>query len=66
MSYAQLDAAKASAARQSRYLAAYVLPTRAEAPIYPKRQQIMLVSLLFLCLGWALVVLIYYSIRDRG
>lgn len=63
---AQLDAAKASAARQSRYLAAYALPTLAEAPIYPKRQQIMLVSLLFLCLGWALVVLIYYSIRDRG
>lgn len=31
---AQLDAAKASAARQSRYLAAYALPTLAEAPIY--------------------------------
>ena len=63
---AQRDAAKANAARQSRYLATYVQPTLPEAPIYPKRLQIMLVALLFLSLGWALFALIYYSVRDRG
>lgn len=63
---AQRDAAKANAARQSRYLATYVQPTLPEAPIYPNRLQIMLVALLFLSLGWALFALIYYSVRDRG
>tara|TARA_R100000322_G_scaffold94439_8_gene59102 strand:+ start:7554 stop:8744 length:1191 start_codon:yes stop_codon:yes gene_type:complete len=62
---AQLDAAKAGASRQTRYLAAYVLPTQPEAPAYPQRTQIVLMALLFLSLGWALVALVYYSIRDR-
>jgi capsular polysaccharide transport system permease protein len=59
------DGARAEAQRQSRYLAAYVRPTLAETAEYPGR--ILLTGLvgLFLLLAWAILALVYYSLRDR-
>lgn len=60
------DSAKAEAARQSRYLAAYVEPTLAEEPEYPQRFVIFGLAALILVLGWGVIALIYYSLRDRA
>lgn len=62
---AALDVARAKASRQSRYLATYVEPTLAETAEYPDRLLIELLSGLFLVLTWAVMVLVYYAIRDR-
>jgi len=59
------DQSQAEASRQSRYLAAYISPTRAERSTYPRRQTIMGLSTLFILLGWATAVLLAYAIRDR-
>ncbi len=60
-----LDTAQANAARKSRYLATYIEPTLAEKSEYPKR--LMNISLVgvFLFLFWSLLILVYFSIRDR-
>lgn len=60
------DAAYASAERQSRYLATYVSPTLAETAEYPQRFLLLGLAALFMCLGWGIAVLIFYSIRDKG
>ncbi len=62
---AEFDAAKAEARRQSRYLAAYMQPTQAETPEYPRRLMQWLFVTLFLFLVWSIAVLIGYSIKDR-
>ena len=62
---AAYDASLAEARRQSRYLAAYVRPTRAEDPRFPQRGMILGMSLLFLALLWSSIVLIFYAIKDR-
>ncbi len=62
---AALDLARAKASRQSRYLATYIVPTLAETSEYPNRLLIELLSGLFLVLSWAVMVLVYYAIRDR-
>ena len=62
---AALDAARANAARQSRYLATYVQPTRAQSAEYPQRIIITALAFAFLLMFWATLVLVYYSIRDR-
>lgn len=62
---AAFDSAQAEARRQSRYLATHVRPTLAERPEYPKRETIFLLTAMFLFFGWAIGILIYYSIRDR-
>ena len=62
---AALDVARAKASRQSRYLATYIEPTLAESSEYPDRLLIELLSGLFLVLSWAVMVLVYYAIRDR-
>lgn len=59
------DVALAEAQRKSRYLAAHVGPTLAETAQYPQREVLMLVAALFLMLAWAVLSLVYYSIRDR-
>lgn len=63
---AALDLARAKAERQSRYLATYIEPTLAESPEYPQRFTIAGILGLFLLLGWAVMALVFYSIRDRG
>lgn len=62
---ASYDAALAEARRQSRYLAAYVLPTGSEEPQYPQREVIFGLICLFLLLFWGILVLVYYSLKDR-
>ncbi len=59
------DLARAEARRQSRYLAAHIRPTLAERSTAPDRALILGVTAFFLCLVWALLALVYYSLRDR-
>ncbi|WP_305037486.1 sugar transporter [Epibacterium sp. Ofav1-8] len=59
------DAAQAEAQRQSRYLAAYLNPTLAQSPQYPRRALLLGLTALFLLVAWATLVLILYSLRDR-
>ena len=61
---AALAAARAEARRQSRYLAAHVLPTAADQSLYPRRAMLAGLVLLFLTLGWGIVMLVYYNVRD--
>ena len=65
-SLAALDLARTKAARQSRYLATYVTPTLAQTSEFPQRFTITGVVGLFLLLSWSVIVLVYYSIRDRS
>ncbi|MCM2563863.1 sugar transporter [Lutimaribacter sp. EGI FJ00013] len=60
------DSAKAEAQRQTRYLAAYIEPTLAEEPEYPQRFMIFGLAALILTLGWGILALVYYSLRDRA
>lgn len=60
-----LDVAVAEASRKSRYLAAYIEPTLAETAEHPKRLTILVTLFGFLLAGWAISVMIYYSLRDR-
>lgn len=62
---AAYDASLAEAQRKSRYLATYIDPTLAETAEYPKR--FMLIGLIsaFLFVSWAILVMGYYSLRDR-
>lgn len=62
---AAYDSSLAEARRQSRYLAAYVQPTRAESSRYPERLSILGLSGLFILLTWATLVLVVYAIKDR-
>ena len=59
------DAAVLEANRQSRYLAAYVGPTRAERAEYPERIMLWALTTFLIFLAWAILTLIAYSIRDR-
>ena len=60
-----LDVARTNSARQSRYLAVYIRPSLPESAEFPRRGAILGLSLMFLVLGWAIMALVYYSIRDR-
>lgn len=62
---ASYDASLAEARRKSRYLAAYMQPTKAESSIYPERPILLGTVALFLFLSWSIGALVYYSIRDR-
>jgi capsular polysaccharide transport system permease protein len=62
---ASYDGALAESRRKSRYLAAYMQPTIAETPVYPRRLTLLTMLSLFLFLSWSIAVLIYYSVKDR-
>ncbi|MBU3031481.1 sugar transporter [Paracoccus sp. XHP0099] len=62
---AAYDTARAEAVRQSRYLAAYVKPTLAQAAEYPERSKLIIIIGGFLALLWVVGVLVFYSLRDR-
>jgi capsular polysaccharide transport system permease protein len=62
---AGLAAADAEARRQSRYLVPHVQPTLAETSLYPRRALIAGLVGLFLLLGWSVLMLIYYNVRDN-
>lgn len=59
------DLARTNTTRQSRYLAVFIQPTFPELAEFPRRDVILGLAGLFLLLGWAIVALVYYSIRDR-
>jgi len=61
-----LDVARSNAERQSLYLATYVRPTLAERAEYPQRALLAALTGAFLLLAWSVMVLVYYSLRDRG
>ena len=61
-----LDAARSNAMRQSLYLATYIRPTLAQRAEYPQRLLLVILTFFFLVLIWAVVALVYYSLRDRG
>jgi capsular polysaccharide transport system permease protein len=62
---ATFDEAVAEARRQSRYLAAHVRPTLAESSTHPQRAQLTMLVALFSFLGWGILVLAAYALRDR-
>lgn len=62
---AAYDAAQAEARRKSRYLAAHIKPTVAEAAEFPDKPVILGMFGFFLVAGWCIAVLVYYSLRDR-
>jgi len=62
---AAVDVARANAARQSRYLAAYIRPTLPEISEFPRSWVILGLMALFLTLAWAIAAMVFYSIRDR-
>jgi capsular polysaccharide transport system permease protein len=59
------ETALSEAQRQSRFLAAHILPTRAESARDPNRPLMLGVLVSFLLLFWATGALIFYSLRDR-
>ncbi len=59
------DIARSTASRQSRYLAAYITPTLAQTAEFPQRFMITGLIFAFLLMGWSILVLVYYSLRDR-
>ena len=61
---AALDIARANAARQSSYLAAFVHPTLPRTPEFPQRWVLFGLTGFFLLFGWAIMALVYYSVRD--
>lgn len=60
------DTALREAQQQSRYLAAYLNPTLPQSAEFPQRWMILGSVALFVFLIWAVLTLIYYSVRDRG
>ena len=62
---AAFDGARNEARRQSRYLAAHIRPTLAEASEYPDRPAALATIAVFLFLTWTVLALIAYSLRDR-
>lgn len=63
---ATFDAAQAEARKQSRYLAPHIRPTLAEKAEYPERIKIFVLAAFFMVFSWAILVLVYYSLRDRS
>lgn len=60
-----LDAARAEANRNSRYLATYISPMKAEQAEFPQRILLVAIVAAFSFLIWAILSLVYYSLRDR-
>jgi capsular polysaccharide transport system permease protein len=61
-----LDAARSNAERQQLYLATYIRPTLAQRAEYPQRFLLLILTLFFALVVWAIMALVYYSLRDRG
>lgn len=64
-SLAAVAAARAEARRQSRYLAPHIRPTAAESALYPRRLLLAGLIGLFLTLGWGILGVVYYNVRDN-
>ena len=62
---AVFETALSDARRDTRYLAAHVLPTLAEQSMFPKRGLILSFIALGAFLAWALTALLAFSFLDR-
>ncbi|SDE41960.1 capsular polysaccharide transport system permease protein [Paracoccus isoporae] len=62
---ASYESALAEGQRQSRYLAAHIAPRTAESSVLPDRPMLVLKAFGMLLLGWGVLLLCYYSIRER-
>ena len=62
---AGVAASQAEASRQSRYLVPHVQPTLADTALYPRKVLIAGMVGLFLFLGWSVLLLVYYNVRDN-
>lgn len=60
-----LDVANGEARRQSRYLAAHIKPTHADRPEYPRKILLTALVAFFSFFSWMILVMVYYSLRDR-
>lgn len=60
------EAAMAEAQRKTRYLAAHVTPKVAQTSTEPNRPWLLMIMFGMLMVGWSILTLIYYSIRDRS
>lgn len=65
LALAAVDIARSEASRQSLYLAPFIRPTLPQTAEYPQRFVLTGLAALFLALAWAILALVYYSIRDR-
>ncbi|MDF3606847.1 capsule biosynthesis protein [Paracoccus sp. DMF-8] len=54
------------AQRQSRYLAPHITPRVARASTQPQRLRLLALTAGLLLIGWSIMTLVYYSVRDRG
>lgn len=59
------ESALQAATRQSRYLAAHISPTLAERSQEPSRPWLLALGSGMAFLLWSIMILIYYSVRDR-
>lgn len=60
------EAALIEAQRQSRYLAPHITPRVAQASTQPQRLRLLALTAGLLLIGWSIMTLVYYSVRDRG
>lgn len=60
------ESSLAEAQRQSRYLAPHITPRTPEASTQPNRLRLLALVAGMLLMGWSILALIYYSVRDRG
>lgn len=60
------ESALAEARRKSRYLAAHIEPKVAQSSTAPDRPWLLFIVAGLLMLIWSILVLVYYSIRDRA
>ncbi|WP_235442200.1 sugar transporter [Rhabdonatronobacter sediminivivens] len=61
-----LEQARSNAERQQIYLATFVRPTLAQRADYPRRLLLVGLTAFFALMTWAVLALVYYSLRDRG
>lgn len=59
------EQAQAEARRQIRYLATHISPTLSQEPQYPDRELLAAAIFGILLVGWSVLVLVYYNVRDR-
>ena len=59
------ESALATAQRQTRYLAAHVTPTVAQRSLEPARPWLLVMGAGLAFVLWSILILIYYSVRDR-
>lgn len=61
-----MGSARSNAERQHLYLATYIAPTQAQRAEYPRRILLLALTAFFALVFWAILALVYYSLRDRG